>query len=213
MVRDVVTEALPLGTRIWFAIACFFKVLFDGAFAARAYAVRRALPPAPRPASEVEVGPPSHREPSEPPGEGASHPASTRSRSAAAPGAELDAKPLQLLSLLQREGRFIDFVQQDVAGFDDADLGAAARVVHEGCRRALRGHADIEPLRSEAEDSTVEVLPGYDPSECKLTGRVAGRPPFRGTLRHRGWRARRLALPETLPGHNATVLAPAEIEL
>ncbi|MBI4954744.1 MAG: DUF2760 domain-containing protein [Myxococcales bacterium] len=211
MVRDVVTEALPLGTRIWFAIACFFKVLFDGAFAARAFAVRRALP-APA-APEAEVGAPARHEPSEPPGERASRPAATPSRSEVAPGAALDAKPLQLLSLLQREGRFVDFLQQDVAGFDDADLGAAARVVHEGCRRALRGHADIEPLRSEAEDSTVEVPRGYDPSECKLTGRVSGSPPYRGTLRHRGWRVSRLALPETLPGHNATVLAPAEIEL
>jgi hypothetical protein len=57
------------------------------------------------------------------------------------------------------------------------------------------------------------VAAGYDPSEVKLTGKVTGKPPYRGVLRHRGWRVRELSLPEALEGHDFGVIAPAEVEL
>jgi hypothetical protein len=123
------------------------------------------------------------------------------------------APALQLLALLQREGRLVDFLKQDIAAFGDSDVGAVARVVHDGCRKALETHAQIEPIRPEAEGARLELAGGFDASEVKLTGRVEGEPPYRGILLHRGWRATRLELPVAVDGHNALVLAPAEVEL
>ena len=120
---------------------------------------------------------------------------------------------LQLLSLLQREGRLVDFLQQDITSFPDADVGAAARVVHEGCRRALRAHARIEPVRAENEGTLVRLDAGFDADEVKLVGDVHGQPPYAGVLRHRGWRAKTIELPQIVGGHDAHVLAPAEVEL
>jgi len=120
---------------------------------------------------------------------------------------------LQLLSLLQREGRLVDFLQQDIAGFPDSEIGSAARVVHEGCRKALASHAEIVPVRSEAEGVPLVLQAGFDARAIKLTGNVHGSAPYRGTLRHRGWRAQKLELPELVGDYDASVLAPAEVEL
>lgn len=120
---------------------------------------------------------------------------------------------LQLLSLLQREGRLVDFLEQDIASFPDADVGVAARVVHEGCRKAMRAHAEIEPVRLEAEGASVSLEAGFDADTVKLVGDVKGEPPYAGVLRHRGWRAKKLTLPSLVGGHDAHVLAPAEVEL
>jgi Domain of unknown function (DUF2760) len=120
---------------------------------------------------------------------------------------------LQLLSLLQREGRLVDFLQQDIAAFSDVDVGVAARVVHDGCRKALRAHAEIEPVRLEDEGARVVLAAGFDADAVKLVGEVHGHPPYAGVLRHKGWRARRLELPQMVGGHDAHVLAPAEVEL
>jgi hypothetical protein len=115
--------------------------------------------------------------------------------------------------LFQREGRLVDFLEQDVATFTDADVGAAARVVHEGCRRALRAHAKVAPIRSEEEGTRVTLAAGFPPAEVKLRGNVAGAGPYTGVLRHRGWRALDLTLATPVVGHDARVLAPAEVEL
>jgi hypothetical protein len=114
---------------------------------------------------------------------------------------------------LQREGRLVDFLQQDIASFPDADVGAAARVVHEGCRKALRDHASIEPVRGEDEGSRVVLAEGFVHDEVKLSGSVGGQPPYAGVLRHRGWRATRLELPKIVGQHDPRILAPAEVEL
>jgi hypothetical protein len=127
--------------------------------------------------------------------------------------AATDRSALVLLALLQREGRLVDFLEQDVADFDDEEIGAAARTVHEGCRKALRSHATVEPVRDEDEDSRVTIEAGYAPSEVKLTGAVGPKPPYAGVLRHRGWRVRELSLPEPVAGHDVQVVAPAEVEL
>ena len=118
---------------------------------------------------------------------------------------------LQLLTLLQREGRFVDFVQQDLASFADADIGAAARVVHEGCRRALRSHAKVVSVRSEAEGSPLTLERASE--DVKLVGNVAGSAPFRGVLRHKGWRVEELTLPTVVGTHDSRLVAPAELEL
>jgi hypothetical protein len=120
---------------------------------------------------------------------------------------------LLLLSMFQREGRFVDFLQQDVTTFDDSQVGAAARVVHEGCRRALKSHLTVEPIQSEAEGDPITLVAGYDVQAVKLVGNVAGKPPYQGHVQHRGWRATSITLPQEVGAHDASVLAQAEIEL
>ena len=120
---------------------------------------------------------------------------------------------LALLALFQREGRLLDFLEQDVVSFSDAEVGAAARLVHDGCRKALRGHAKVAPVRVEAEESRVTVEEGYAPATVKLIGNVGPRPPYTGILRHPGWRVEGLALPRALASHDAEIVAPAEVEV
>ena len=120
---------------------------------------------------------------------------------------------LQVLGLLQQEGRFIDFLQEDVSAYSDTEIGAAARVVHEGCRKALAEHLVLEPVRSESEGDRLTLQEGFDAGEVRLTGNVVGQPPFTGTLAHRGWRAAEIRLPKLAQGHDPRVLAPAEVEL
>jgi len=132
---------------------------------------------------------------------------------AAVEPASSQTSAFQLLALFQREGRLIDFLQQDVQAFSDEDIGAAARVVHEGCRKALRAHAQIEAIRQEKEGGAVSLGADFDRAEIKLTGAVAGQPPYRGVLRHRGWRIVELTLPTLLTDARADVVAQAEVEL
>jgi hypothetical protein len=115
---------------------------------------------------------------------------------------------LLLLSLLQREGRLVDFAMQDVSSFSDADIGAAARLVHDGCRKVL---SSIEPVRTEDEGSAV-TIDQTGPSVV-LVGNVTGKGPWSGTLRHKGWRATKLTLPEPTREHERDLIAPAEIEI
>ena len=124
-----------------------------------------------------------------------------------------DASALQLLGLLQREARFVDFVQEDVVGYTDAEVGAAARVVHEGCRKVLGAHFSIAPVRSEPEGSRVTLAAGFDAAAVRLTGNVVGQAPFTGTLGHRGWRVTEVRLPQLTDEKAAAVLAQAEVEL
>ncbi len=175
-------SSVSFGGRIGLA----FRVLFDGEFAARLNAPDPAPAPPPELPAVLSMPPPAKQE-------------------RASDGA------LQLLALLQREGRFVDFVEQDVAAFPDADIGAAARVVHEGCRRALHAHARVVSVRSEAEGASL-TLSEASP-EVKLVGNVAGAAPFRGVLRHRGWRVQSLSLPKRIGAQDPEVIAPAELEL
>ena len=189
------TDLSPLSffTRFWFAWIAFFRVVFDGEFAARVWDVRepRALPPSPK--EEPKELPPKAKEPE--------------------PAEKSVDGALQLLGLFQREGRLVDFLTQEIAPFADAEIGATARVIHEGCRKALLSHATIVPLRAEDEDTTVTLNAGFDPAEVKLTGNVKGTGPYRGVLRHRGWRAKEITLPAAVSGHDASILCPAEVEL
>jgi hypothetical protein len=120
---------------------------------------------------------------------------------------------LVLLSLLQKEGRFVDFLQEDVSGYSDQEVGAAARVVHEGCHRVLRDHLSIEPVREEAEGSPITLMKGFDPAAVRPTGNVVGEPPFTGSLVHRGWRAVDVRLPKVASSRDVRILAAAEVEL
>ena len=120
---------------------------------------------------------------------------------------------LQLLGLLQRQARFVDFVQEDVAQYSDAEIGAAARVVHAGCRQVLAEHVPLQPVRSEAEGSRVTLAPGFDAVAVRVSGNVVGQPPFTGTLAHRGWQAASVQLPQLTDPQAARIVAQAEVEL
>ncbi|MCB1769245.1 MAG: DUF2760 domain-containing protein [Candidatus Competibacteraceae bacterium] len=120
---------------------------------------------------------------------------------------------LQLLALLQQEGRFIDFLEENVTTYSDAEIGGAARVVHEGCRKVIRDHLQIAPVREETEGARLVLPDGFNATAVRLTGNVVGQPPFTGTLMHRGWRVTDIRLPKLAEGHDIRVLAPAEVEL
>jgi hypothetical protein len=120
---------------------------------------------------------------------------------------------LQLLALLQQEARFIDFIQEDLLGFSDADVGAAARVVHEGGKKVLQDYFTLAAIRDEQEESRITLPEGFDATMVRLTGNVLGQPPFSGTLMHRGWKVTEVRLPKLAEGHDAHIIAPAEIEL
>lgn len=169
------------------------RSLSDAEYAERLGGIDQPPPPLPLPAPTA---------PSEPEPEPAR---------AAGPGPADGA--LQLLNLLQREGRLVDFLQQEVSSFSDAQIGQAARVVHEGCRRTLKRYLEVEPVLEAREGEPTTVNEGFDASAIKLVGNVAGGAPFRGVLRHKGWRAREISLPETLGDHDFRILAPAEVEL
>jgi hypothetical protein len=100
-----------------------------------------------------------------------------------------------------------------VTGFSDTDVGAAARVVHQGCRKAISDHFRIVPIRAEQEGSRVTLPEGFDASSIRVTGNVVGRPPYSGTLVHRGWRVSDVTLPRVAEAHDIRVMAPAEVEL
>ena len=122
------------------------------------------------------------------------------------------AGALQLLALLQNEGRLIDFLEEDIAGYDDSQVGAAVRDIHGRCRDALHERMQIERIYEQEDGTSIEVASGFDPSLVRLTGNVHGDPPFRGTLQHAGWRATEVRLPKT-SDVDPTVLAPAEVEI
>jgi len=120
---------------------------------------------------------------------------------------------VQLLALFQREGRLVDFLKEDLQEFEDAQIGAAARSVHGGCRKALEEYFDFEPVMTEQEGSIVTVREGFDPSAIRLVGEVSGDPPFRGTLTHHGWLAVRAELPTLPEGQEKAIVGPAEVEV
>jgi hypothetical protein len=120
---------------------------------------------------------------------------------------------LQMLGILQRDARLIDFLMEDIGGYSDDQVGAAVRNLHEQCRDSLNRYLRLSPVIDGMEGSFTK-LESNDPSAVKLLGNVPvnGKAPG-GVLRHKGWRAERIDLPAVAPGANTTVIAPAEIEI
>lgn len=139
--------------------------------------------------------------------------ASAETQSPARPLKSDPAAAVQLLALLQRDGRLVDFLREDMQSYDDAQIGAAVRTIHEACRQVLAEHLQLEPVLSGREGEEVTVPEGFDPSAIRLTGNVSGHPPFRGALRHAGWRASRVTLPDQPAGQDPRIVAPAEVEI
>lgn len=179
--------------RIPLAFGTFFSILSEQRFAARVLDLR--LPPAPAaptPAAQAPAAP---------------KPA-PRPLKEATPDAAL-----QLLGLLQRDARLVDFAEENLEAFSDADIGAAARVVHAGCRKVLREHFSIVPVVQDPEGSRITLNEGFDAAAIRLTGNVVGTAPFNGSLSHRGWRVAETRLPKLAEQHDAAIVAQAEVEL
>lgn len=197
------TDSLGFFSRLLLGLFLPFRLLADGQLAARVARVVRgeaALPgegPTTAPQLEERV---VSKQPAEP---------------AAPPKPEVDpnASALQVLAILQRDGRLVDFLSEDVAGFSDAEVGAAARLVHDGCKKVLKQYFTVEPVRPEDEGARITVEKGFDASEIRLTGNVTGEPPYQGTLAHPGWRVTGVSLPEPAKDVDLKVIAPAEVEL
>jgi hypothetical protein len=207
-------------SRLVLAFVCFFRILFG-----------KKLPPAAMkllPETTTDESQPAPARPADKP---VTRPETTKPASDGKAGKEVAAtkaepeRPRQstaqhhrdgalaMLALLQREGRLVDFLREPLDGFADADIGAAARDVHRGCRKVLEQHVSLEPVMPGSEEARVAVPKGFDPAEVRLIGEVRGEPPFHGTLRHHGWRVVDARLPALTEGIDRAVIAPAEVEL
>lgn len=183
--------------RIWLAIKIFFLVLFQGAVARQVAEVlqkrkRESLPAAEQKTPAKPEPKPAIKQP----------PKATRSEA------------ITLLATLQREARFVDFINEPLDGYSDQQIGAAARDVHRDCGKVLDRLFAIQPLVGQEEGSTLEVPAGFDAGRYRLTGNVAGNPPFHGRLVHHGWEAAEVQLPAwSGTPQSARVIAPIEVEL
>jgi hypothetical protein len=183
--------------RFGLAFKTFFRVLSDDKFAegTRALLEGKSLAaPAPAPTAAKAVSP--------------------AIAPVAVPAAPARSEALTLLSVLQREARLLDFLKENIAPYSNEQVGAAVRDVHRDASASLERMFSLQPVMSESEGANVELPTGSDASRVRLVGNVTGNPPFRGTLRHAGWEATKVQLPEWTGGDaSARVVAPAEVEL
>ena len=136
------------------------------------------------------------------------------------PGSEKEQKSLaerrmflHLFAMMQREGRLMDFLAEDLNQYDDSQIGSAVRAIHAGCLRVIQEYLDPRPVLIQAEGENIVVDGDFDPGAIKLTGKVVGEPPFEGILRHKGWQVGKLKLPTLSGRQNAKIITPAEVEL
>ncbi len=123
---------------------------------------------------------------------------------------------LAFLALLQEKGRFVDFLMEDITAYNDGQVAAASRVVHQGCAQVIREHLEIGPVFQGQEGDKTTVDPEADASRFRLVGKTTGPPPFKGTVVHRGWKTTRLSLPrysKPIDRLAVNVITPAEIEV
>lgn len=173
--------------RILLAFRCFFNLLFSGELSGETLQAlnlqRRGAAPAP-----------------------------SKTAAAAAPVARISDGALQMLSIMQRDSRLVDFLQEDIASYSDDQVGAAVRELHDQCRDSIARYVTLAPVIDGVE-GTYAKAPGQDASLVKFVGNVPAQPPTGGTLRHKGWRAVKVDLPTVPAKQDATVIAPAEIEI
>jgi hypothetical protein len=169
--------------RIVLAFRCFFNLLFSGALA-------------PETLTALNLAPREAVKPAPPP----------------APVAKPSDGALQILGILQRDSRLVDFLMEDIAGYGDDQIGAAVRELHDQCRDAVARYVTLQPVIDGVE-GTFTKTPSSDPNLVKFVGNVPAKPPAGGTLRHKGWRAVKVDLPALAAKQDPTVIAPAEIEI
>lgn len=181
--------------RVAFAFRCFLSILFRAEIPDE-IAQKLVKPVAPASAAPV-----------------AAPPSVSRLKEAQPPAAVDSDRAVQMLALLQRDGRLIDFLAENISSYPDVQLGAAVRTIHDSCRQVLDQYVKLEPILDSEEDQPVTVQAGFDPAAIKLIGNVTGEPPVRGLLRHKGWRAKEVNLPPLPQAAGRMVVAPAEVEL
>ena len=120
---------------------------------------------------------------------------------------------LYLISVLQREGRLLDFFSENLDAYEDIQVGAAVRNIHENCRKVINKALAPKAIIDQDEGEEVTVEQGFDPNSIKLTGNVTGEPPFKGLLKHRGWQTRKIDLPTFSSSQKSGIIAPAEVEV
>ena len=212
-------------SRIVLAFSAFFRLLFGrnlppeaaaylpaGKDVAKELAPAKDAPKATGPAVK-DAAKPVEKAAAPPAAKDAPPPAATREEPRKNAAAQHRDGALALLALLQREGRLVDFLRESLDSFSDADIGAAARDVHRGCKKVIDQHLTLEAVMPGAEEDQVTVPKGFDPAEVRIVGEAKGEPPYRGTLRHHGWRATEVKLPALTEGVDRAVIAPAEVEL
>jgi len=182
------------GRRLVFAFRCLFSIVFRGEI------------PNDIAQTMMETESPVRQAP-------ATARPTSRAKEIERPTTETFDRAVQILAVLQRDGRLIDFLAENISAYPDAQLGAAVRTIHETCRKALDHYVKLEPIVNSDEDQPVTVQAGFDPAAIKLIGNVAGEPPIRGVLRHKGWRVKEVNLPPLPQGAGRMVVAPAEVEL
>lgn len=173
--------------RILLAFRCFFEILFHGELSAGALGVLK----------------PARREQAAPGPKGTPPAAASRTP---ADGA------LQILTILQRDSRLVDFLMEDIASYSDDQVGAAVRELHDQCRDSIARHVTLQPVIDGVEGTPAKA-PSGDPHVVRFIGNVPATPPSGGTLRHKGWRAAKVDLPALAAKEDTTIIAPAEIEI
>jgi hypothetical protein len=172
--------------RILLAFRCFFNILFGGALSGETLTQLNLVPreAAPKPAAKA----------------------------AAAPAARTSDGALQLLGILQRDSRLVDFLMEDIASYSDDQVGAAVRGLHDQCRDSVARYVKLQPVIDGVEGAFTQT-PSSDPNLVKFIGNVPAKPPSGGILRHKGWKASKIELPALAGKQDASVIAPAEIEI
>lgn len=187
---------IGFGQRISYAFRSFFRILSSGEIPGD---VAGELVKQPAEAEQLAAKPaPQVEKPAETPVE---KPVDSTDRA------------VQMLAILQRDGRLIDFLTEDIAPYSDAQVGAAVRDLHHSCRHTLERYVKLEPIIASEEGQPVTVQDPVDPASIKLIGNVTGKPPLRGLLRHRGWRVSTVSLPPLPDGAARSIVAPAEVEI
>ncbi len=175
--------------RIVLAFRCFFNILFHGELSAESMGALRLTRPQAR-----EAVPPKAPAP------------------ASVPVTKASDGALQILSIMQRDSRLVDFLMEDIASYSDDQIGAAVRELHDQCRDSIARYVTLQPVIDGVE-GTFAKAPSADPNLVKFVGNVPAKPPSGGTLRHKGWRVARVDLPALSAKQDANIIAPAEIEI
>jgi hypothetical protein len=131
----------------------------------------------------------------------------------APPANQAEAEVVAFFGLLQEKGRLVDFLMEEITSYEDSEVGAAARVIHQGCRQVLQEYFKISAISESQEGAQVTVPAGYSADQYRLVGRLTGEPPFTGTLLHKGWKTEFVKLPRILNTERLPAIAPAEVEI
>ncbi len=176
--------------RIVLAFRCFFNLLFQGELSGETLTqlnlTRKGATPAPA--------------------------AAPKPAAPAAPVVKTSDGALQFLAILQRDSRLVDFLMEDISSYEDDQVGAAVRELHDQCRDAVARYVTLTPVIDGVE-GTFTQAPSKDPNVVKFVGNVPATPPSGGLLRHKGWRASKVDLPALAAKQDAAIIAPAEIEV